>query len=1414
MKSGIKSYAVYLAVLVFLSLLILAGGYFYFRNEHSSIKSHKEKDLANLNYLLARQILDWHNDQINDAMLISRNQLILRYIDILISGTEDSQVYISRLKDQIREIKAEHDYYSIAVYSDKGKPLFDQEEEFIFSNPPDLNLLHTAIKTDSLVYSDFLYSPETNRVFLDYLSPFHTKTTEGIIVFRSDLTSSLLPIIERFREEKKSETSVLVEKHRNRLLLLNQLSADKKFNSPIIEDRSDKDDLINYALTGKEGIYYSRDHSGTEVISHIIHLENTNWFLITKVDESDVLSDFNQRLGISILIFLLILISFAAILFSVQRNQKAKYLQEQLMKERKENLLKRHYEYLTRYANDIIILIDENGYICEVNDRAVEVYGYSKEELLSMSVTELRAGKDKLSREEVLTSLEKSEGKLYEVFHKKKNGSVFLAEASVRSIVNEGKKYYQGILRDITERKATEKKILRLNRLYSVLSQVNFTIVKEKNPEVLLSKICDLLIDVGKFKMAWIGEYDPASEKIIPAYYKGVDKKFWDDIDINLKDEFWRTLPVSRALLENIIVTENNIGEFLADEKKKNLLLEENINAVTSTPLTLMKNKRGVLSIYASEVDFFKEDEINLIREIASDISFALSAIEVEEIRKANEKLIRENERKLRTLMHNLPGMVYRCRNDKHWTMEFISEGSIELTGYKPEELIENRSVSYSAIIVPEDRQSVSDLIQKAIEEKEIFTLSYRIITKDGSIKWLWERGTAVFEEDGSVTALEGFISDITELKRAEQELLLSNDILKNIGNIVIVSDIDGNIIFISPSVKSIIGYEPSELLGNKWWRVTKADPQDIILAKQEVISKIKNKEQKEFMPYYMRFRCKDGSIKLLLWKDSHGPNNTLIGVASDVTDLIETEKALKESEERFRRITENAEDIIYKFNYYPKPEFEYISPAVEKILGYKPEELYKDQKLAYSTISPQDLLHIDSYRSSSTGTIRNMELKVRRKDGNYVWMDIRNVPVYDDNNRLISIEGIARDITDFKKVQLAIIEAKEKAEEANRLKSNFLANMSHELRTPMIGILGYTELLMNEVNDDEKKEMLSIIYKSSKRLNQTLNSILDLSRIESEKIALQPERFKLPEALKECYELFSPAAKEKKLTYEMVVNNENIFLETDKSLLIKSVNNILSNAIIFTDKGFVRLTCSSDHQFAIISIADSGKGIDSKYLDIIFEPFRQVSEGLSRSYEGTGLGLTITRKFVEFLGGLIEVSSAPGMGSTFTIKIPLVNDYKGNNIISVLDNINSEKNYHTAVKEIRYSRSEYNLPAILLVEDDEMNRNVISRYLKGFFHLDMAESGEEALKKADGKIFDLVLMDIGLGGNMNGLEVTKILRTKKGYENVPIVAVTAFAMVGDRERFIQHGCTHYISKPFTKNEIISLLNTILNPVK
>ena len=377
-------------------------------------------------------------------------------------------------------------------------------------------------------------------------------------------------------------------------------------------------------------------------------------------------------------------------------------------------------------------------------------------------------------------------------------------------------------------------------------------------------------------------------------------------------------------------------------------------------------------------------------------------------------------------------------------------------------------------------------------------------------------------------------------------------------------------------------------------------------------------------------------------------------------------------------------------------------------------------------------------------------------------------------------------------------VESREEAEAANRAKSTFLANMSHEIRTPLTTVTGFLPIL-EESSPGDRKKYLELIQSGAERLKAMLESIMTLSQLEAGKTTdLNLQKVDLAKEVEEAVQLLEARAIKKglRLVFSKELGGPPAVARLDLGALTSILNNLISNAIKFTDEGRVTVTAGADQQRAFVRVEDTGQGISKTFLEDLFVPFEQESSGMSRTHEGSGLGLSIAKQLAEAMEGTIEVESEKGVGTTFTVWLPRVEAKKEK---QEQETFSPEKASLSASKA-----------RMLVVEDNPDIQMLLDSLLKNKYDLETAETAEDALQKAGASSYDLVFLDIHLRGNRNGMDVLRELRKEKAYERIPMVAMTAYGLPGDRERFLEAGFDGYLGKPFSPNEVGELTRRLL----
>jgi len=881
-----------------------------------------------------------------------------------------------------------------------------------------------------------------------------------------------------------------------------------------------------------------------------------------------------------------------------------------------------------------VSILDLKGNYKSANEKLCNMLGYTFEELKGKSFKDVSYHRDTAANEEMIKKLHSGEINSFtlEKRYVRKDNTYYWAEVFVTGIYDTKGKLIEtiGIQYDITQRKY---ETLR-NRLNYELSGL---IEKDYENEQLYQKIYNVLLKIFSIRdvyLAIINEDNTITYKISE---NDIKPKY----ELDDKEEI-----LIRYIVKNkksLIIYGDEIPDFFEKITNKKYALK--VHSWQGAPIFVSGEVKVVLVIRLFEEKInFSSKQINLLQDTAKIISDLL------EKRKAINEI-----KLLSQVLDQSP--VIAIISDIKGNIEYVNKKATEVTGYKQEELLnQNLRILKSG----EHKTAIYKQLWETVLAGKTWTGDLLNTKKNGTQYWSRNIISPIKNSAGKIVHLVALNLDVTELKAAELEAQKFNLLINTSQDFIVFINMDQTISYLNPGGRKLIGLSKNEDVTKLKMKDFLTDEGNKIFLNEELPSitkkgfwtgenKLKHfKTGKEIQVLSNSFLIKDPKTNKPL---------TMGAIIHDLTEKNEAIKALKQSEEKFKTLADNSINMIYIFS---EDKFLYVNKMFIKTFGYSEKEIFDPKFNLFQKLIPPDskeavLRSIEEHKKDKE--IQPYETKLSTKDGRLIdVIDSSNIIEFNGQK---AVMGILTDITRRKIVEKEIIAAKEKAEELNRLKSIFYANMSHELRTPLVGIMGASEILQETIENEEQKEMASIIYTSGKRLTRTLNNILDLSKISSEQMILELEEVNINEAISDIIGLFTQAAKNKGLSIKFIKKDDPLISKLSYDKFIEIMDNIINNAIKFTREGEITITSEKQKikgkSFSIISVKDTGIGIDKEDIKYIFDEYRQVSEGLARKYEGTGLGLTISKKYAELMNGTIEVESKLNHGSNFILKFPLV---------------------------------------------------------------------------------------------------------------------------------------------------------------
>jgi len=776
--------------------------------------------------------------------------------------------------------------------------------------------------------------------------------------------------------------------------------------------------------------------------------------------------------------------------------------------------------------------------------------------------------------------------------------------------------------------------------------------------------------------------------------------------------------------------------------------------------------------------------------------------------RKRAEEVLRESEGRFRRFASAVTDVIYRY-NPGNNQYDFISPSFELQTGYSLEEIKADPSGLTRRITHSDDAERVFNEVDNHIKKGPNtgpFCTEYRVIRRDGQVIWVCDRKDIEFTSDGKVYRINGVVRNITDRKRVEEALQRQQKdlqiILDSVPAMIFYKDKQNRLIRVNKALAEATGIAKEKIEGKSCSEVYPNQAENYWRDDKEVMASGKPKRN-IIEPMETAKGVRWLQTDKIPYRDEKGDIIGIIGFAVDITERKRAKEKLQESEKKYRTLVETAQEGIGILD--PDENIIFVNQAFADLLGYQKDELLS---LNLSQISDKE--QFAKFKKATEerrqGKSSRYEAKLYTETGEPKYFSLSASPLFDDKGAFTGTMGLLADITERKRAEENLRKAKEEAEEANRLKSEFLANMSHEIRTPMNAIIGMTNLTLDTELTDEQRDYQNTVKESARALLELLNDILDLSKIEADKIELENIDFDLRATIEGLSDTLAHRASTKELELACMIHHQvPALLRGDPGRLRQILMNLGGNAVKFTEKGEVVIRAelleeTEDRATLLFSVTDTGVGIPKDKQSNIFESFIQADGTTTRRYGGTGLGLSISRRLVEMMGGEIGVESEPSKGSRFWFTVTLEKQEELKDDLLQIP------------ADIRGMR-------MLVVDDNRTNRTILVKMLESFgYCAESAESGAEALhmlKRAahKEKLFDLVLLDMQMP-EMDSEETLRAIKDDPEIKDVVVIILTSIGERGDAARLEALGCAGYLLKPVKQSQLFDAIITVLSRQK
>ncbi len=901
-----------------LAILISVAGFFYYLYDQRQSREQSQDDLAAIADLKVNRLAAWRKERLADANALAGNRVLAGMIRQYLARPED-QALARAITDWLALVRTSHEYAAVSLVDGTGRtrlsvPAAPREVE-----PGHIAGVQEALRKGSVSVVDF--HRYGGKIHLAFLAPFSSGGPEaarsGVTILHVEAKEFLYPYIQTWPVPSPTAETLLVRREGDSVVFLTDLRHRKDVALSLRLPISNPTLPSAAALRGREGVFEGVDYRGVKVLSVLRHVPESEWALITKVDQEEIYAPIRRRawgtLGVVVLVTALSAMSVG--LLWVQR--ESRFYRHRYEAERERRALAGRYESLMRSANDIVLVVDDNGSVLEANERALSTYGYTAEEMLDLNVRDLYPAPQGAEAERLWRSGESAEGLLYESVHLRKDGSSLPVEVSSRAIAVDGKRLRLKIVRDVTEHKRAEAELRKANRGLRLLSECNQALIRAADEQDLLDRLCRMAVDIGGYRLAWVGIAQDDEEKSVrPVARAGHEAEYVDSLQVTWAEAPRGLGPTGTATRTGkpVIVRDAATHPDLAPWREQ--ALRRGYASAIALPLSVEGRVIGALSIYASEPDAFDESEVDLLTELAGDLSFGIQTLRGREEQARTVEALQQSEERFHAAFDQAPmGLEV---SDLEGRSRWVNGTFCAMLGYSPEELAGR---DFRDIMHPEDVPFTEEAIRGMLHQRGYRSSGERrCLRKDGSVMWAHIVAGALCDASGRPYAFLAHIRDTSEEHQAREALERSQASLAHAQSIASlgsfeVDSLTGEVAW-SDETYRIFGLDKESFKPNPV-NFLEAIPPDERERIVEAITKLWSTGASWAVEHHIQ--RPDGTLRFVraigeAARDAHGNIIGVIGTLQDITEQRRLEEQFLQAQ-KLETVGRLAGGIAHDFN-------------------------------------------------------------------------------------------------------------------------------------------------------------------------------------------------------------------------------------------------------------------------------------------------------------------------------------------------------------------------------------------------------------------------------------------------------------------------------------------------------------------